>query len=86
MRQFYLVPTRQKSYYGKAVVIERLNGIICLRSYDTIVCYIGLDGRFVRTWGGYSATTMKHINDFIDFYNINGGGKKWWLSLPVENI
>ena len=33
---------------------------------------------------GYSATTMRHINAFIEMFGISGGGKKWWDALPVE--
>lgn len=35
-------------------------------------------------WGGYSATTMRHVNSFLSFYDINGGGKAWWDMQPVE--
>lgn len=34
--------------------------------------------------GGYSATTMRHINSFLSFYDMNGGGKSWWDMQPVE--
>ena len=74
----------RKSYYGKANVILE-NGIIKLKSYQTIVCSYNRDtGHFSRLWGGYSATTMRHINSFIKEIGISGGGKKWWDSLPVE--
>lgn len=53
-------------------------------SYDTTVCKIDKSGEFVRMWEGYSATTMRHINAFIEMFGISGGGKKWWDALPVE--
>lgn len=85
MREFDLRPTNnRKSFYGKAVVIEKDNGDIELRSYNTIVARIR-NGIFERLWGGYSATTMNHINSFIDTYGINGGGKAWWVNLEVVN-
>lgn len=34
--------------------------------------------------GGYSATTMRHVNSFLSFYDMNGGGKAWWDTQPVE--
>ena len=68
-----------KSFYGKAKVIEN-NGVITLRSYNTDVCRI-VNGKFEKLWNGYSATTMRHINAFVDAYCINGGGKKWWDNL-----
>lgn len=75
---------RAKSFYGKAKVIETDNGEKVLQSYNTFVCRITAAGRFVRMWGGYSATTMRHINSFLSFYDMNGGGKSWWDMQPVE--
>lgn len=81
MRTEELRPYSQKSYYGKALIKYKDNGTIILQSYDTDVCKIE-NGNLIRLWGGYSATTMKHINDFIREFGIVGGGKKWWESLP----
>lgn len=74
---------RAKSFYGKAEVIEN-DGETLLRSYDTIVCKIDKSGGFVRMWEGYSATTMRHINAFLETFGISGGGKKWWDSLETK--
>lgn len=83
MKVFELIPTNgRKSFYGKASVTEKDNGDIELRSYNTIVARIR-NGSFERLWDGYSATTMNHINSFIDAYGISGGGKAWWTSLEV---
>lgn len=85
MKVFELIPTNgRKSFYGKASVTEKDNGDIELRSYNTIVARIR-NGNFERLWDGYSATTMNHINSFIDAYGISGGGKAWWTSLEVCN-
>ena len=73
---------RAKSFYNKAIVIEKDNGDIELQSYTTIVCRIR-NGKFEKLWDGYSSTTMRHINAFLDFYGIEGGGKSWWTSLKV---
>lgn len=86
MRIYELTPaamTAQKSFYGKAKVIET-DGETLLQSYDITVCKIDKSGEFVRMWSGYSATTMRHINAFIEMFGISGGGKKWWDALPVE--
>ena len=69
---------RVKSFYGKAKVIEKDNGETVLLSYDTEVCKITSGGEFVRLWSGYSATTMRHINSFLQLVGIAGGGKAWW--------
>lgn len=68
---------RAKSFYGKARISEKDNGEKVLTSYNTEVCKITAAGSFVRLWGGYSATTMRHINSFLSFYGLNGGGKSW---------
>ena len=83
VHKFELSPLNgRKSFYGKAIVIEKDNGDIELKSYDTIVARIR-NGIFERLWDGYSATTMNHVNSFIDTFGISGGGKKWWTSLEV---
>lgn len=83
MTTYELKPTNgRKSFYNKAEVIERDNGDIELRSYQTIVARIH-NGKFERLWSGYSATTMNHINAFIDAFGISGGGKAWWINLEV---
>ena len=74
----------RKSFYGKAKQITKSNRILC-QSYDTIVGYIE-NGIFHRTWKGYSATTMRHVNSFLIENGISGGGKKWWDSLPIETL
>ena len=73
----------RKSFYGKAKVLQMDNGTIALQSYNTIVGRIE-SGEFVRTWSGYSATTMRHVNAFLAAFGLPGGGKSWWESLPVK--
>ena len=89
MKKFNLNPSasvRQKSFYGKAKVMhDEETGIVQLKSYDTIVCMIDNFGKFHKLWNGYSATTMKHVQSFCDYYGIENGGEKWWDSLPCCN-
>ena len=85
MRKYELIPADgRKSFYGKAVVIVEDNGENVLQSYNTEVCKVTNNGEFVRLWGGYSATTMRHINSFLQFVGIAGGGKSWWDAQTVE--
>lgn len=85
MRRISLNPVDgRKSFYGKAVAIENNNGEKLLQSYETVVCKIDSDGNFVRLWNDYSATTMRHVNAFISFYGISGGGKAWWDKQEVH--
>lgn len=74
---------RRKSFHGKAKVLELDNGETVLQSYDTFVRKITKSGEFVRLWSGYSATTMRHVNSFLQRFGIPGGGKAWWDALPV---
>ena len=74
----------QKSFYGKAATYRDDDGTLYLKSYETFVCSITPDGKFHRLWSGYSVTTMKHINSFISWNDIHGGGAAWWRKLPVE--
>ena len=79
MKMYELQPNdSRKSFYGKARVIEKDNGEKVLQSYNTEVCKITSGGEFVRLWSGYSVTTMRHINSFLQLVGIAGGGKAWW--------
>ena len=62
------VNANQKSFYGKAKIIKYAEtDLIELKSYQTIVCDV-LDGVFfTRRWGGYSATTLRHVNSFLAY-------------------
>lgn len=83
MRIYELQPNDAKSFYGKAKVWDTGERTL-LYSYNMLVCEIdNATGEFIRMWGGYSKTTMRHINAFIKLFNIDGGGKAWWDSLPV---
>ena len=78
--------TIQKSYYGKAVIVDGKNGDKLLRSYQTIVCaYNPTTGVFRKLWNGYSRTTMNHINDFRRLYGLSWLSKKEWEKLSGEN-
>lgn len=86
MKKYYLSPMvndHAKSFYNKAMVIEKDNGEKILKSYDTNVCKITGEGEFVRLWDGYSVTTMKHVNSFLNLVGVAGGGKKWWDAQPI---
>ena len=72
-----------KSFYGKAHVLER-DGEKRLISYNTTVCKLDKNGNFVRLWGGYSATTMRHVYNFCRHFGKTGGGKDWWIRQEVE--
>lgn len=88
MKMFDLCPTKNdgvKSFYGKAKVIIKDNGETVLKSYNTEVCKLNSNGEFIRLWDEYSPTTMRHVNSFLEFVGVKGGGKKWWNAQSVQN-
>ena len=77
MKKIYdLMPmyTSQKSFYGKAKVIEMESGEIILQSYDTFVASIK-EGK-VTINGFYSNTTLRHIKEFLKQNGFEVGSKK----------
>ena len=90
MKEMLLPATRQKSYYGKAKIIYHDSGEIYLKSYESLVCKINKNHTFEKLWNGYSHTTMKHINDFRDYFNFEPLTKKEWLNFgdckPVYRV
>ena len=82
---FDLPATIQKSYYGKAKII-RTEKARYLLSYDTIICRLSFGGEFRKLWDSWSATTAKHINDFMKFTRFGRGfSKKEWEKLDCYN-
>ena len=74
-----------KSYYGTALVLvvtdDETGEVIAayLKSYKTIVCSVIMNGDLIiRHWGDYSVTSMKHINDFLDWFGFPRLNKKQW--------
>ena len=67
----------RKSFYGKAVVTVYEDGTEVLRSYETDVIKRTADGKLVRLWDDWSATTGRHIRAFC------GIGKKEWDQMEV---
>ncbi len=85
MKRFELKPnTRQKSFYGKAIVTEYSKNLTILTSYDTEVAAIK-NGEFIRLWDSWSATTNKHVNAFLNYYDIESISKSQWNKTPVTH-
>lgn len=79
--QFELTPcTSQKSFYGKAKVYTLSNGWKVLQSYWAFVAGIDPQGNVYRFWGGWSATTGKHIRSFC------GLNKKEFTDLSLDDL
>lgn len=65
---------------NKATYYTDSNGDLVLRSYYTDVLKIH-DGQIIKLWVGYSATTMKHINEFLHLFGFNGLNKHEWVMM-----
>ena len=86
IRTVYLAPIDgRKSFYGKCFAVGNVDIGYTLMSYGTPIMWS--DGfQFVRLWNGYSATTMRHVNSFVNWCGYDMGGKAWWDSLPVGSV
>lgn len=69
LKPFY---TNQKSFYRKAIVTVSYHGYdiyLVLQSYGTNVVMVKISKggmlNVKRLWDGYSATTMRHVNELL---------------------
>lgn len=81
LKTYELTPVydKAKSFYHKAKVQE-WHGNVRLQSYETIVAEIK-DGKPI-IYGTYSATTLRHIKEFLQQNGFKSGTKneiiKWY--------
>lgn len=62
------------SFYGKAKVFEIENDVF-LMSYDTIVAFFNRDTKIAKVMDTYSATTLRHIKEFLKQNNFKAENK-----------
>lgn len=76
----------QKSFCGKAWEIPVGDGYE-LVSYSTKVAKLKFKGGFeyelMRLWGGWSATTMRHVNAWLQWHHMPTITKKHWMEMEV---
>lgn len=82
--------TNQKSFYRKAMVTVTYNDYdmyLVLQSYETNVVMVKISKggmpQVQRLWGGYSATTMRHVNELLmqeDFPKLSA---RAWRSMEI---
>ena len=78
---YELIPTDgRKSFYGKARVYLNPIGDEFLFSYETCVAVRYKNGEIARLWGGWSATTGRHIKAFC------GMNKSEFERLPRSDV
>lgn len=79
MKRYELTPNNgRKSFYGKAIVEIDNAGNETLISYNTPIITRTNNGELVRLWGGWSATTGRHIAAFC------GLNKAAFMALPHD--
>lgn len=92
---YYLQPvyTHQKSFYGKAKVFFTQDGgdkYYTLHSYGTPVLYVHVcydnAAYLQRLWDGYSATTMRHVNELLMQQGFPKLSARAWRSMEVGNF
>lgn len=64
-----------QSFYGKAKVFEIENDIF-LVSYDTVVAFYNQSAKIAQIYGTYSATTLRHIKEFLKQNGFKAESKK----------
>ena len=64
-----------QSFYGKAKVFELGNNVF-LMSYDTVVAYFNRNTRNAEIVDTYSATTLRHIKEFLKQNGFKAENKK----------
>ena len=64
-----------QSFYGKAKVFEIENDVF-LMSYDTIVAFFNRDTKIAKVMDTYSATTLRHIKEFLRQSGFKAENKK----------
>ena len=74
-----------QSFYGKAKVIEIENDVF-LMSYDTIVAFFNRDTKVAKVIGTYSATTLRHIKEFLKQSGFKAETKKQIEKDYIEEV
>ena len=74
-----------KSFYGKAKVIEIENDVF-LMSYDTIVAFFNRNSKVAKVIGTYSATTLRHIKEFLKQSGFKAETKKQIEKDYIEEV
>lgn len=71
---------------NRAIVTESDNAIY-LQSYDTLILkFDKVTKTLVKLWNGYSKTTQKHINTFLQIFDVAPLNKKEWEQFTEKTI
>lgn len=83
-----VIDTHNKPVPGYKAIYQKQGNVITLYSYYTAVLSYNTKTKVLRRlWYGYSPTTLKHINLFLQNMHIcNGFCKKQWECLSRLNL
>ena len=83
MKEIEIANINEKAdgYSDRMVVVECVDGVRFLISYNTLIAYPDKAGKLHRTWGGYSRISMNHLKKFGC-----PTSKSEWQGLPCEPI
>ena len=73
----------RRSYYGKAQVEIDCDNTRTLYSYGTPIIRIDSNGKVSRLWAGESATTLRHVKEFL-LQNGRDYSKKAYDAMEVK--
>ena len=72
-----------RNIYGQAKVFKK--GVtFYLISYETVIATYTKKGGLKRTWGGYSRTSLAHLNYFNNYMNLKKLSGAAWKSMEVH--
>lgn len=72
------------SSFNNRASISKKGNVYTLTSYKTKVLSFDTEtGEIKKLWNGYSVTTLKHINLFLQYFNIPGLNKREWIELET---
>jgi len=70
--------------FNKRASIKKAGSVYTLTSYTTnVISFDTETGEIKKLWHGYSVTTLKHINIFLNFFGIPGISKRDWIELET---
>ena len=67
-----------EGFNRRASIRVNEDGTAILTSYYTDVAAIK-NGIFFKLWDGFSATTLKHVNLFREYYGMDALNKRGWI-------
>ena len=72
---------------GRATILNNSNNraliiddgtTLFLQSYDTLILSVDtFTGEIKKLWDGYSVTTLKHVNEFLQGFGLSFNKKSW---------